>query len=359
MSSKVNAKKEQSSEEPPSLITSLPDDMIVDIVARVARRYYPTISLVSKSFRALVASPELYKRRSLLGCTEHCLYAVLFNQNTCHHRLYILNSNNRLVLIRSLPLIMPHDGFGRYVAVNSKIYVVVGHFSDITWCIDCRSHMVQPISNMPKKMFDKGAAIIDRKIYVIGDCFFYDDKEWSKGVAVLDTETQTWEPEIIKPKSDMNVDSVQFDNVVVMEDKIYMRGFQKSFVYGPKERKWELDEMLNSKSWCNACVVEDVLYYHDRYKNRLRAYDPKHRCWSVVKGLEELLFKMAGLLYSYTVSYGGKLGILFHKQEGICCAEIALERRQGRVIWGKMQWCDVVAYDVENLFVVKYLAVTL
>ncbi|CAF2328131.1 unnamed protein product [Brassica rapa] len=59
-------------QSPPSLlIPSLPDDVTVDIVARVPRSHYPSLSLVSKSFRKLIASTKLYKRRSQLGITEH------------------------------------------------------------------------------------------------------------------------------------------------------------------------------------------------------------------------------------------------------------------------------------------------
>ncbi|CAA7044193.1 unnamed protein product [Microthlaspi erraticum] len=356
MSSKVSTKKEQ---EPPSLTRSLPDDMIVDIVARVPRRYYPTsISLVSKSFRDLVASPELYKRRSLLGCTEHCLYAVLHNQNTRDYRLYILNSNNRLVLIRPVPLIMPYEA--KCVAVKSKIYVIGGSLCEVTRCIDCISHKVQTISNMPKPMFHAVATSIDRNIYVIGRCFcdsnHLSGREWPKKVTVLDTETQMWEPELTKP--DIKVKELSPDVVVVMEDKIYMRGVENSFVCRPKESKWEVDEMLNSKIWDDACAVEGVLYYHDRDENKLRAYDPKQRCWSVVQGLEELLSRMARISYTNTASYGGKLAIFFHIKTEIWCAEIALERRQGVEIWGKMQWCDVVIDD-EMVYMNHCLAVTI
>ncbi|CAA7044324.1 unnamed protein product [Microthlaspi erraticum] len=303
MSSKVRAKKEQWSQETPSLTRSLPGDMIVDIVARVPRRYYPTISLVSKSFRALVASPELYKRRSLLGCTEHCLYAVFYNVNTHLSHLYILNSNNRLVLIRPPALI-----HGKYVAVKSKIYVFGGSFSDITMCIDCRSHSVQIISKMPRILFNPAVTVIDRNIYVMGDCHGdYIDKvgarERPKRVAVLDTETQTWQHETTKP--DMKIGALRPDAVVVMEDKVYMRGFVNSFVYKPKESKWEPDEMLNSMRWDNACAVEDVLYYHDYYANKLRAYDPKQRRWSVVNGLDDLLSNMSITSCAKTASYGG------------------------------------------------------
>ena len=40
---------------------SLPYDLVLMVVARVPRVYYRTLSLVSKSFRSMVASPELYK----------------------------------------------------------------------------------------------------------------------------------------------------------------------------------------------------------------------------------------------------------------------------------------------------------
>ncbi|CAA7037995.1 unnamed protein product [Microthlaspi erraticum] len=73
--------KEQSS-KPRSLITSLPEDIIIDIIARVRRCDYPTLSLVCKHFRSLVTKPELYARRSLLGCTENCYYVVLTKDKT-------------------------------------------------------------------------------------------------------------------------------------------------------------------------------------------------------------------------------------------------------------------------------------
>ena len=71
------------------LIPSLPDDVTVDIVARVPRSHYPTLSLVSKKFRKLIASPKLYKRRSQLGITQHRVYAVLRNRSTGDFSFYI------------------------------------------------------------------------------------------------------------------------------------------------------------------------------------------------------------------------------------------------------------------------------
>ncbi|KAL0711806.1 hypothetical protein Bca4012_018784 [Brassica carinata] len=337
------------------LIPSLPDDLTVDIVARVPRSHYPTLSLISKSFRKLIASPKLYKRRTQLGIAQHRLYAVLRNRHTGDFSFYILhrklNDYNRLVVLRSLPLM---SSGGSYVPLGSKVYV----FNALdALSVDCTSHTVQRISDIPQRMSYKVVNTIEKKIYVIGDSFCHVVKEngwskvWKKVVTVFDTETQTWEPELVK--DDMFVGPLWSD-AVVMEDKLYMKGFRKnhSFVYEPEESKWELmNEVLNSKDWEDACVVDDVLYYHDPSGKALRAFDPKQSRWSVVNGLEELLaVETAQSKWSKTVKCGEKkLALFFPKKhdgkEVIFCAEIALERRQGGEIWGKVQWSHIVVED--------------
>ncbi|CAA7037975.1 unnamed protein product [Microthlaspi erraticum] len=147
MSSKTKAEDEQSWESP-FLIMLLPEEVIVDIIARVRRCDYPALSLVSKHFRSLVDSSELYVRRSLLGCTEHCLYVLLRNTKTWEIRWYILNNNRRLVPIPWLPDMLSCRSF---IAVGSKIYVF-GEIDNHRLCklsIDCRSHKVQTLPSMP------------------------------------------------------------------------------------------------------------------------------------------------------------------------------------------------------------------
>nr|VDC91243.1 unnamed protein product [Brassica oleracea] len=299
------------------LIPSLPDDVTVDIVARVPRSHYPTLSLVSKKFRKLIASPKLYKRRSQLGITQHRLYALLRNRDTGDCRFYILhqklNSRNRLVIVRSLP---PVSSRGSFVSVGSKTYV----FNDVdALCIDCASHTAQAIPGMPQRfsatpMPSKVANVIDGKVYLIGDSRFTSDHgmSWRKTVMVLDSETQVWET--VMKKENMRV-GVLWSDSVVMEDKIYLKGYMNgdSFVYEPKEKKWELmDEVLNSKDWESACVVDDVLYYHDCSEKALRAYDPKQSRWSVVSGLEEFLAsECAQSKWSNAVKCGEKKLALF------------------------------------------------
>ncbi|CAN6808710.1 unnamed protein product [Brassica oleracea] len=227
------------------LIPSLPDDVTVDIVARVPRSHYPTLSLVSKKFRKLIASPKLYKRRSQLGITQHRLYALLRNRDTGDCRFYILhrklNSSNRLVIVRSLP---PVSSRGSFVSVGSKTYV----FNDVdALCIDCASHTAQPIPDMPQRfsatpMPSKVANVIDGKVYLIGDSRFTSDHgmSWRKTVMVLDSETQVWEP--VMKKENMRVGALWSDSVV-MDAKIYLKGYLNgnSIVYGPKGKEMGID----------------------------------------------------------------------------------------------------------------------
>ncbi|CAN6937387.1 unnamed protein product [Brassica oleracea] len=150
-----------------------------------------------------------------------------------------------LVLIPRLPD-MPTEG--SYVAVGSRIYVFDGINSYI---IDCTSHTVQHLPRMPVPMSDTAADVIGGRIYVFG---YHGTDQKSHAILVFDTETQMWE-------GPMTVPGMKIRNgcLVVMAGKMYMRDLQKSFVYNPKESTWETDEVLDSKVWDYACVVDDVL----------------------------------------------------------------------------------------------------
>ncbi|CAN6813474.1 unnamed protein product, partial [Brassica oleracea] len=334
-SSKTMAKEEHSSQTP-SLITSLPQDAIVDIFARMSRFDYPTLSLVCKHFRSIVTSPEIFTRRALLGRTEHCLYVVLCLQNRT--RIYILRKNKTngdtpLVLIPSLPAMPMYLNF---VAAGSRIYAFArkSDYEMMTLSIDCGSHSVQPFPSMPTHLNLIVAGIIEGRIYGVG-CRF-SSEEWERVMVVFDTKTQVWEPGMISVMKEGFI-----CGCVVMADKIYTRDYANSFVYDPKENKWEKDEMLNLHKWENACVVDDVLYYLDCNEKELRAYDGKQRCWQVVKGLEALLPETRRRKeWSQTVNYDGKLALFYPKENcEIWCAEISLETRQGGEIWGTVECC--------------------
>ncbi|KAG7576035.1 F-box domain [Arabidopsis thaliana x Arabidopsis arenosa] len=319
-----------------SSIPSLPVDIIIDCIARVPRRYYPTLSLVSKLFRSIIASHQLYVTRSLLDRTECCLFVTIAQSEDYDggERLYTLlrksNSTNHhcLVPITSVPVI-PTGGI--YVAVDSKIFVIGGYNNENlsptnTLLIDSRVHTAQHLPSMPSEMASSVFNIIDKKIYI---------RECESG-----TESETW----FSWRPAMKVCKWVCSSVVT-PDKIYFKTSKNCFVYDPDEDKWEKDDILNSKMWsADECVIEGIqsCYYLPSLE-MLFAYDTKQRVWKGVKGVGRLTDDVFSVR---TMSYGGKVFVLLQKQlqekNEIWCAEIKLERDKEGVVCGNVEWCCCV-----------------
>uniref|UniRef100_A0A0D3BTC2 Uncharacterized protein n=1 Tax=Brassica oleracea var. oleracea TaxID=109376 RepID=A0A0D3BTC2_BRAOL len=196
------AEDEKSSKPTSSLVLpSLPEDVIIDILACSSRCDYPKPSLVSKHFRSLIASPDLQARRSLLACTEHCLYVVFYQANTMDLDMWSIlrrkaNGSRCLTRISStLPVLDKYSTTS--AAVGSRIYVFGGrnhkNMTTNAFCIDCRSHTVEPLPSILVPLFCKFAGFIHGKIYVMGYCSPYREK----AMLMFDTETQMWE--LIEP----------------------------------------------------------------------------------------------------------------------------------------------------------------
>lgn len=125
-----------------SLITSLPEDIIIDCVSRVPRRY--------------------------------------------------------LVPITSLP---HTPTFGSYVAVDSKIFVIGGLLDakassgNNTLLIDCRFHTARQLPNMPREVASSVSGLINERIYVIGGldfgCPF--SPQGVMDLMVFDIKSEPWE----------------------------------------------------------------------------------------------------------------------------------------------------------------------
>lgn len=67
-------------DDKPRLIPSLPDEISLEILARVPRICYLNVKAVSRSWKAAVGSHEIYKVRKELGTTEEWLYILTKNQ---------------------------------------------------------------------------------------------------------------------------------------------------------------------------------------------------------------------------------------------------------------------------------------
>ncbi|XP_010489733.1 PREDICTED: F-box/kelch-repeat protein At5g51250-like [Camelina sativa] len=278
-----------------SSITSLPDDLLLSIVARVSRLYYPILSLVSKSFQCLLASPDLYKTRSLLGNTEGCLYVCLQCNpgyrwfTLCRKPDQTLTNNTSGYVLATVPSPRFHKAcFSSLVAVGSDIYNIHAPSSSSGSVLDCRSHTWReaPAPTQPVKELSISASVIGRKIYVVG-C--YNNRMSPKPLKVLDTKTQVWETIPCKGKRDYKFKNSQS---TCIDGKFHVVTERKEVVaYNPKEGRWDLSSFVHKKK--------------------------------------------------------------------ILCAEVALERRKSGEIVGKVEWLGHVLTIPREYDFVKALAATL
>ncbi|CAL9228550.1 unnamed protein product [Arabidopsis halleri] len=369
MSSPVKKKKKKTttspilSPTPQSMqIPSLPDDLLISIIARVSRLDYPILSLVSKSFRSLLASPELYETRSLLDRTESCLYVCLGFPSESNPRWFTLcrkpNRNltntmkkkpsGHVMAAIPIPNSRPAHWLG-LVAVGSDIYNIGGsiyeeHSSSVS-VLDCRSHTWREAPNMLVERNSHAANVIDGKIYVAGGSKDSNSSNWME---VFDLKTQTWEP-VLNPIADRCESSIC--KSAVIDEAICMFG-HKGVAYNPRIDKWEAIGAVNYLNlgwvWSTYCVIDNVLYCYC-YSDGIKLYDSKIGHWMKLRGLEGLP-KFASDCCVRLADYGGKMAVFWDKylpssgdkNKVIWCAVITLEKRDNERIWGKVEWLDAV-----------------
>lgn len=326
---------------------SLPDDLLLSCIARLSRLYYPTLSLVSKSYRSLLASPELYKTRSLLNRTESCLYVCLRFSPDCNPRWFTLSRRPNRTLGRNkkfshyllVPVTSPHATSVRssLVAVGSDIYEIGGLINGVpsssVSVLDCRSNSWHQAPNMKVGRTFPSAEVIDGKILVKGGLELKDVNS-AKWVEVFNPNTRTWTT--------------------------------VSFTCGSKEWQSQYDNGMASHS-SSFCLVDDVSYSFD--PGKLKWFDAKVGDWRFITGLEGLPKFLLGCRTSWHVhlaDYGGKMVILWdrHDRSSNCqgrtiwCAVISLERCSSEEISGTLEWSDAVLKVPKSFEFVHVLAVT-
>ncbi|XP_010516012.1 PREDICTED: F-box/kelch-repeat protein At5g49000-like [Camelina sativa] len=341
---------------------SLPDDLLLSCFARVSRLYYPTLSLVSKRFRSLITSPELYKIRSLLGHSEICLYVCfeyydgIHGPNTrwftlCRKPDQTLNKNEKssgYVFATLQTPNYPPVRSSNLVAVGSNIYNIGGSIYNVPLSkvsiLDCRSHTWREGPSMQVERYWSVVNVLDEKIYVAGGCQDYNSSNWME---VFDPKTQTWE-HVLSPLTERCGSLVW--RSAVLDEEIYMYGTW-GVAYKPKEDRWKpLAEVCLELGWLENpdCVIDDILFcYSDSHG--IRWYDSRIRYWLRLQGLDELLLPMyANSGYVKLANYGGKMAFLWDKyvpsseDKEIWCAVINLERHNFEEMWGEVEWLDVV-----------------
>ncbi|XP_010468084.1 PREDICTED: F-box/kelch-repeat protein At5g51250-like [Camelina sativa] len=335
MKTRMKTKQMSSTAQSSNPSQSLPDDLVLIIVARVSVMYYPILSLVSKSFRSLLASPELYKVRSLLGHTESCLYVCLKTKpyktytwfTLCRKPDQTLTSSNERrsdghhVLARVPMNHSPDVRFSSLVAVGSDIYNIgvpeaarlkpycTPSFSCVS-VLDCQTHTWREAPSLPVELYTVAAGVLDGKIYVLGKTRKSAFGKRKNSFQVLDIKTQVWDSAVI-PFNRIN--GSHFDNTVCIDGKFNVVTCGEVATYDPKEGRWDLGfepicKQILSDSYCE---IDNVLYC--AADGGLRWYDSKVRQWRDLKGLVGLS-RFSSVDQVRLADYGGKMAVMWGRR---------------------------------------------
>ncbi|XP_010490316.1 PREDICTED: putative F-box/kelch-repeat protein At5g03000 [Camelina sativa] len=280
----------------PTSFSSLPEDIVLNCLARVSKYRRPT----------LIASPDLEATRSRNGIKEEDL-CVCFDVQANDPRWFTLVPFPTQQKLKGIHSYYKHPDSCTVISIGSEIYIIgglvkYGKKGNRVLVLDCESHQWRRLPNMRLCRKSPAADVIDGKIYVIGGSNSHKIENWGE---VYDPETKIWEPLLPKTVLDLTTRKSVVPGKLVMGGKVYdMDGLKLN---------------LNT----NVCLVEieNMMYQISISDGMLVWCD-----------LEESLELSRKLLIAR-----GNFDFDECKTE-IWCAEISFERRDLGRLWGLVEW---------------------
>ncbi|XP_042029035.1 F-box/kelch-repeat protein SKIP6-like [Salvia splendens] len=348
---------------PPPLIQNFPDDISIQILARVPRFRHPFLSLVSKSWRAAVNSPELFRTRSLLRTSQSSLYLNL-RINSSFNWYSERNPQNSKRSFTPIPSIPQHPVGSSVLALGPKIYVIGGSLSDIpsnnVWIFDCRSNNWQLGHRMRVSREFSASGELDGKIYVMGGC---NVDNWSRSInwaEVFDPATGLW----AAIPSEIELRDKWMHASAVIGTRLYAMADRGGVVLDIGRGGWgNVPKSLDLGWRGRAAVVDNVLYCYD-YLGKIHGYDVEEDVWKELRGVEKGLLKF--LCGSTMVNLDGKLCVVWEgkgkgkgngKEVDIMCAEIEVRRDGDGGLSGVVLRSDVILVVPKGATISHCLAV--
>ncbi|RID63212.1 hypothetical protein BRARA_E02234 [Brassica rapa] len=320
-----NSKKSR----PSPSFSSLPDEVVLNCLSRVPRRYDLNLSLFlfGDALRLLVHSPELHRLRSPLN------YWISFR---------------------------PGEKPPTIISVGSEIYFIGGRSvpSMQLWILDTRSGHLKTAPSMKVCRSDVKVAVgvVDRKIHVIGG-----SKEDSQ-VEEFDPETQTWD---FAGEGKLKCES-WFS--ATLEEKVYMVNWDgRVSTYSPREginnEETEILSIELDTGFHDPNMVENVLYACFKW-NGLMWFNTKFKVWRRVvdrdgkDGKLELNSFAAVKMVEYegTIAFFWPLRNIDPNKKDLTCKLIALDR-VGEEISGRIEWSGTVTLP-DNIILKDCLVVS-
>ncbi|XP_010413025.1 PREDICTED: F-box/kelch-repeat protein At2g44700-like [Camelina sativa] len=313
----------------PSLF-SLPLDIVLNVLARVPKRYYPILCCVSKNLRSLFRSPEIQENRSLLGkdsvyiCFMDGTYRFIYDNWYAAYALRRTENSTTENLFDSIDdFSYPPEPFlsSHMIAVGPEIFLNPGCDtpSSSLWIRDTRSEELRQGPRLLVTRRYNSVGLVGGKIYVIGGC-----RDGDIPAERFDLKTQTWEA---APTPDEKESCIwKYGVNVTLDRKVYALCNREVTTYDTRDGSCQRSEMLNDE-WLatGKCVIDNVLYvYFSRF--RLMWYDSKLMLCRVVYGLD--LGKPQGVAMA---EYYGKLAFIWEEEKR---STVSSEESKG--IWCRM-----------------------
>ena len=337
-------KKKQEEPSHPSFL-SLPDVIILNCLARVSKSYYPKLSLVSKTFRSLILSIELNHARFHHKTNEISFHVCLQLPDRplpSYWFTLLIDLEMKKSTLAQVPSIYAPIVPRIMLTVASQVYALrqFYHPSPVMIVRNKENLLWRKAPSLTVARSNPGACVLDGKIYVVGGCTANDC--WGE---VFDTKTQTWEP-LPDPGTELRFSSV-IRKLEIIQGKIYVRSNEeKDSVYDPKKREWNV--AAKALVGDSRCTIGNLLYSCGT--KSCMWYDRECKEWKPVKGLSSLNKSCRRGLIE-TVNLNGKLIVFWDKfarpgphcqNKTICCALVALEKRQDGQVWGNVEWSNAV-----------------
>ncbi|CAA7033073.1 unnamed protein product [Microthlaspi erraticum] len=332
--------------QPPSVFSTLPVDIVLNILARVPRNHHPMLSCVSKNFRSLVRSSELHMTLSLQG-NDDSFYVCFrdFDSPSLTYHWFTLDDDQRRLV--SVPFPSPPEPNSAALMIGHEIYLVGGyrnHSCRSIWILDSRSAAMRKAPRRHVACCFPAVGLVDEKIYMFGG---HQDEHNEIQAEVFDTKTQTWD---VAPNPDMRVKCVSMSAVnPSLDSKIYVRDTDgQVIVYDPSDGKCEkiYDVQDDVSLWSqDVCVIDNVRYIYQECFG-LMWYDSEDMEWREVTGYK-LGYCSANRVT--LAEYKGKLAFIREcycstkKKTEIWCVILALEREGDALeIVGEVEWAGLI-----------------
>ncbi|XP_051126990.1 F-box/kelch-repeat protein SKIP6-like [Andrographis paniculata] len=345
------------------LISNLPDDISLQVLARVPRFHYPVLSLVSKSWRSAVNSVELFRTRSRLRTTQSSLYLILRIDSSFHWYSEQNPPTAKRTLI-PLPSMPQHLVGSSVLTLGPGVYVIGGSINDIPsnslWIFDCRFNRWEKGPRMRVAREFSAAGAWDGKIYVIGGC---NVDNWSRSInwaEVFDPSTGLWSA----VPSEIELRDKWMHASAMIGSRFYAMADRGGVVYDVGGGEWgNVPKRLDLGWRGRATVVDNVLYCYD-YLGKIRGYDVEEDVWKELRGVEKGLPKF--LCSSTMVNLEGKLCVVWEgkgngngngKEVDIMCAEIDVKRDIDGGLSGTILKMDVIFVAPKGASISHCLAV--